>query len=131
MQLMSAMANGFNMNAPLPQPVRMSCGELRAHHAGMTVELTGRLIKKRVNRFVVLRDRNGGATQMVVLEEKVQNSLGFSIPLCLTETDILHTVSQDSPADTEHARAHGIDGGGFGHQETATLLESNHAHRRD
>uniref|UniRef100_A0A1A9W5F1 Aminoacyl-transfer RNA synthetases class-II family profile domain-containing protein n=1 Tax=Glossina brevipalpis TaxID=37001 RepID=A0A1A9W5F1_9MUSC len=70
MQLMSAMASGFNMNPPPPPPARMSCGELRAHHAGMIVELTGRLIKKRVNRFVELRDRNGGAAQMVVLEDK-------------------------------------------------------------
>lgn len=72
MQLMNAMANGLNMNYPsLPQPIRMSCGELRAHHEGLTVELTGRLIKKRVNRFVELRDRNGGATQMVIVDDKV------------------------------------------------------------
>lgn len=71
MQLMSAMANNFNMNPPPPPPARMTCGELRASHMGMLVELTGRLIKKRVARFVELRDRNGGASQLVILEDKV------------------------------------------------------------
>ncbi|EDV99300.1 aspartate--tRNA ligase, mitochondrial [Drosophila grimshawi] len=70
MQLMSAMASNFSMNSQLPQPMRQSCGELRNHHCGMFVELSGRLIKKRVNRFAELRDRNGGACQLVVLEDK-------------------------------------------------------------
>ncbi|XP_034129624.1 aspartate--tRNA ligase, mitochondrial isoform X1 [Drosophila guanche] len=68
MQLMSAMAS--NMNSQPPQPMRQSCGELRNHHCGLFVELSGRLIKKRVNRFAELRDRNGGACQLVVLEDK-------------------------------------------------------------
>lgn len=66
------MATGFNMNPGQAQGIQMTCGELRSHHAGLRVKLTGRLIKKRVNRFVELRDRNGGATQMVVLEDKVK-----------------------------------------------------------
>lgn len=70
MQLMSAMASNFNMNSQPPQPMRQSCGELRNHHCGLFVELSGRLIKKRVNRFAELRDRNGGACQLVVLEDK-------------------------------------------------------------
>ncbi|XP_030384596.1 aspartate--tRNA ligase, mitochondrial [Scaptodrosophila lebanonensis] len=70
MQLMSAMASNFNMNSHPPQPLRQSCGELRNHHCGLFVELSGRLIKKRVNRFAELRDRNGGACQLVVLEDK-------------------------------------------------------------
>lgn len=70
MQLMSAMASNFSMNSQPPQPMRQSCGELRNHHCGMFVELSGRLIKKRVNRFAELRDRNGGACQLVVLEDK-------------------------------------------------------------
>ncbi|KAH8241012.1 hypothetical protein KR026_010232 [Drosophila bipectinata] len=70
MQLMSAMASNFNMNSQPQQPLRLSCGELRNHHCGLFVELTGRLIKKRVNRFAELRDRNGGACQLVVLEDK-------------------------------------------------------------
>ncbi|XP_068140752.1 aspartate--tRNA ligase, mitochondrial isoform X1 [Drosophila tropicalis] len=70
MQLMSAMASNFSMNSQPPQPMRQSCGELRNHHCGLFVELSGRLIKKRVNRFAELRDRNGGACQLVVLEDK-------------------------------------------------------------
>ncbi|XP_017086699.1 LOW QUALITY PROTEIN: aspartate--tRNA ligase, mitochondrial [Drosophila eugracilis] len=70
MQLMSAMASNFNMNSQPPQPMRQSCGELRNHHCGLFVEISGRLIKKRVNRFAELRDRNGGACQLVVLEDK-------------------------------------------------------------
>lgn len=70
MQLMSAMASNFNMNSQPQQPLRLSCGELRNHHCGLFVELTGRLIKKRVNRFAELRDRNGGACQLVVLDDK-------------------------------------------------------------
>lgn len=70
MQLMSAMASNFSMNSQPPQPMRQSCGELRNHHCGMFVEISGRLIKKRVNRFAELRDRNGGACQLVVLEDK-------------------------------------------------------------
>ncbi|XP_036344295.1 aspartate--tRNA ligase, mitochondrial-like isoform X1 [Rhagoletis pomonella] len=70
MQLMSAMASNFNMNPPPPPPARMTCGELRGNHCGMLVELTGRLIKKRVARFVELRDRSGGASQLVILEDK-------------------------------------------------------------
>ncbi|KAH8377002.1 hypothetical protein KR093_002671 [Drosophila rubida] len=70
MHLMNAMASNFSMNSQPPQPMRRSCGELRNHHCGMFVELSGRLIKKRVNRFAELRDRNGGACQLVVLEDK-------------------------------------------------------------
>ncbi|XP_064535213.1 aspartate--tRNA ligase, mitochondrial isoform X2 [Drosophila montana] len=70
MHLMSAMASNFSMNSQPPQPMRQSCGELRNHHCGMFVELSGRLFKKRVNRFAELRDRNGGACQLVVLEDK-------------------------------------------------------------
>uniref|UniRef100_A0A0A1X7W5 Aspartate--tRNA ligase, mitochondrial n=2 Tax=Zeugodacus cucurbitae TaxID=28588 RepID=A0A0A1X7W5_ZEUCU len=70
MQLMNAMASNFNMNPPPPPPARMPCGELRANHCGMLVELTGRLVKKRVSRFVELRERNGGASQLVILEDK-------------------------------------------------------------
>ncbi|KAL7741028.1 hypothetical protein ACLKA6_013465 [Drosophila palustris] len=70
MHLMSAMASNFSMNSQPPQPMRQSCGELRNHHCGLFVELSGRLIKKRVNRFAELRDRNGGACQLVVLEDK-------------------------------------------------------------
>ncbi|XP_075152338.1 aspartyl-tRNA synthetase, mitochondrial isoform X2 [Haematobia irritans] len=70
MQLMSAMASGFNMNPPPPPPVRMSCGDLRPTHVGMYVELTGRLIKKRVHRFMELRDRGNGACQLVILEDR-------------------------------------------------------------
>lgn len=70
MQLMSAMASNFSMSSQPPQPMRQSCGELRNHHCGMFVEISGRLIKKRVNRFAELRDRNGGACQLVVLEDK-------------------------------------------------------------
>ncbi|XP_053958490.1 aspartate--tRNA ligase, mitochondrial isoform X2 [Anastrepha ludens] len=70
MQLMSAMASNFNMNPPPPPPARMTCGELRANHCGLLVEMSGRLIKKRVARFVELRDRSGGASQLVIVEEK-------------------------------------------------------------
>ncbi|XP_065355526.1 aspartate--tRNA ligase, mitochondrial [Calliphora vicina] len=70
MQIMNAMASGFNMNPPPPPPIRMGCGDLRAHHAGMFVELTGRLIKKRVTRFMELRDRGNSACQLVVLEDR-------------------------------------------------------------
>ncbi|XP_073825775.1 aspartyl-tRNA synthetase, mitochondrial [Musca autumnalis] len=70
MQIMNAMASGFNMNPPPPPPVRLSCGDLRLNHVGMYVELTGRLIKKRVSRFMELRDRGNGACQLVILENR-------------------------------------------------------------
>ncbi|XP_067624823.1 aspartate--tRNA ligase, mitochondrial [Eurosta solidaginis] len=70
MQIMTAMASNFNMNPPPPPPVRMMCGELRGDHCGMLVELSGRLYKKRISRFVELRDRNGIPAQLVILEDK-------------------------------------------------------------
>ncbi|KAM7353310.1 aspartyl-tRNA synthetase, mitochondrial isoform 1-T8 [Cochliomyia hominivorax] len=70
MQIMNVMASGFNMNPPPPPPIRMGCGDLRAHHSGMFVELTGRLIKKRVTRFMELRDRGNSACQLVILEDR-------------------------------------------------------------
>lgn len=73
MHIMNAMASGFNMNPPPPPPIRMGCGDLRAHHAGMFVELTGRLIKKRVTRFMELRDRGNSACQLVILEDRVSS----------------------------------------------------------
>lgn len=79
MQIMNAMASGFNMNPPPPPPVRMACGDLRPNHVGMYVELTGRLIKKRVNRFMELRDRGNGACQLVILEDRVSSDFAFNI----------------------------------------------------
>ncbi|XP_037957941.1 aspartate--tRNA ligase, mitochondrial isoform X2 [Teleopsis dalmanni] len=70
MNIVSAVANNFNLNPPPPPPIRLGCGELRSHHNGILVELTGRMIKKRVSRFAELRDRNGGATQLVILDDK-------------------------------------------------------------
>lgn len=77
MQIMNAMASGFNMNPPPPPPVRMACGDLRPNHVGMYVELTGRLIKKRVNRFMELRDRGNGACQLVILEDRVSSDFAL------------------------------------------------------
>ncbi|XP_011210056.2 aspartate--tRNA ligase, mitochondrial isoform X1 [Bactrocera dorsalis] len=100
MQLMSAMANNFNMNPPPPPPARMSCGELRANHMGMLVELTGRLIKKRVSRFVELRDRHGGASQLVILEDKypriARRMQNMPENTTLTITGVVHRRPQNS-----------------------------------
>nr|XP_014103236.1 aspartate--tRNA ligase, mitochondrial isoform X1 [Bactrocera oleae] len=100
MQLMSAMANNFNMNPPPPPPARMTCGELRASHMGMLVELTGRLIKKRVARFVELRDRNGGASQLVILEDKypriARRMQNMPENTTLTITGVVHRRPQNS-----------------------------------
>lgn len=45
--------------------MRVHCGELREHHAGMVVEISGRVHKQRLGRFLTLKDANG-MTQLVV-----------------------------------------------------------------
>lgn len=45
--------------------MRVHCGELREHHTGMIVEISGRVNKQRLGRFLTLKDVNG-MTQLVV-----------------------------------------------------------------
>lgn len=45
--------------------MKVHCGELREHHAGLIVEISGRVNKQRLGRFLTLKDANG-MTQLVV-----------------------------------------------------------------
>lgn len=47
--------------------LRVHCGELREHHVGMIVEISGRVKKQQLGRFITLKDVNG-MTQLVVPE---------------------------------------------------------------
>lgn len=59
------------MQLPLsPMFVEVSCGELRSHHEGLKVRISGRVHFQRNNRFLTLRDSHG-VTQIVVQEGRL------------------------------------------------------------
>lgn len=54
--------------------MKVHCGELREHHAGMLVQISGRVNKQRLGRFLTLKDANG-MTQLVVPDSVIKKIL--------------------------------------------------------
>lgn len=50
--------------------MKVHCGELREHHAGLTVEISGKVHKQRLGRFLTLKDSNG-MTQLIVPDDVI------------------------------------------------------------
>ncbi|GLV41546.1 Aspartyl-tRNA synthetase mitochondrial [Carabus blaptoides fortunei] len=62
-------ADSYSDNYFRVPPMRVHCGELREHHAGLTVEISGKVHKQRLGRFLTLKDSNG-MTQLIVPDDK-------------------------------------------------------------
>lgn len=58
-----SMESNYLMNLspppPPPPPRKTNCGELRNHHDGVTVEMSGKVNRTRMGRFIELKDQYG------------------------------------------------------------------------
>lgn len=72
----------MDLSPPPPPPLsprRMNCGELRAHHSGIIVELHGRVNRTRLGRFMELKDQYGVIQLVAPMEVKAINELIFEL----------------------------------------------------
>lgn len=66
---------------PLPNPIRMHCGDIRENHHGMIVEMDGKVNRNRLGRFIELKDQFG-VVQLVAPIDNISVSKRFmNMPL--------------------------------------------------